>query len=97
MNVAAVIIHVKMGADVKHYPLDTSVTADQDSLVIYPILSKQMFTYKIFTYIQEKTVTSTLMTVLINPVADMADVKMAQIITPVIVTWALLVPTASTI
>ena len=50
MSVAAVTIHVKMGADVKHYPLDTSVTADQDSLVIYPILSKQMFTYKIFTY-----------------------------------------------
>ena len=47
MNVAAVTIHVKMGADVKHYPLDTSVTADQDSLVIYPILSKQRFMYKI--------------------------------------------------
>ena len=43
--VAAVTIHVKMGADVKHYPLDTSVTADQDSLVIYPILSKQRFMY----------------------------------------------------
>ena len=35
MNVAAAIIHVKMGADVKHYPLDTSVTADQDSKVTY--------------------------------------------------------------
>ena len=99
MNVAAVIIHVKMGADVKHYPLDTSVTADQDSLVIYPILSKQMFTlYNFYLLLkQEKTVTSTLMTVLINPVADMADVKMGQITTPVIVTWALWVPTASTI
>ena len=49
MSVAAVTIHVKMGADVKHYPLDTSVTADQDSLVIYQILSKQRYVLTSYT------------------------------------------------